>query len=429
MFVPYNCCQKSFEDYYIHQSGSGLGYYQGTPLQKGYGFGGLFRSLFRAAVPLFKSGAKAVGKQLFHSGVDVLNDISKGDNFKVATQRRLKEAGRNLTEKASNKVKTMIGSGRRNKKRKQSKNNIIRRKSKKTWALNERVVSSSSNTYPYHAYVETLLSYGEDAKKSLLTCECFYKDTFLDVSDPLQKENGNEGLKKLYDLTFKNQILDMIGPLHCDTFQQNHRLLLNLVDVKIKMTRTKPDFCLMSTKTGEPYKVVLQYASLFIRKVKVSPCVSLGHAKALEKSTAKYPIDRVLCKTYSIPKGSVCWSFIQDYVFLGVMPKRVVVGCIDKAAINGQLNLNPFLFDHCNVNFLSIYVDEQPVPTKPLELNYETNCYIRAYNQMFSGLNRDSGNYLTREEFAQGHTLYVLILAQIYVMDRILIYNIKAIYE
>ncbi|GFY59861.1 uncharacterized protein TNIN_301951 [Trichonephila inaurata madagascariensis] len=131
MFVPYNCCQKSFEDYHIHQSGSGLGYYQGTPLRNCYGFGGLLRSLFRAAVPLFKSGVKAVGKQLFHSGVDVLNEISKGNNFKVATQHRLKEAGRNLTEKASNKVKTMIGSGRRHKKRKQSKNNIIRCKSKK----------------------------------------------------------------------------------------------------------------------------------------------------------------------------------------------------------------------------------------------------------------------------------------------------------
>ncbi|GFW87798.1 uncharacterized protein F54H12.2 [Trichonephila clavipes] len=74
----------------------------------------------------------------------------------------------------------------------------------------------------------------------------------------------------------------MIGPLHCDIFQQNC-LLLNLVDAKIKMNRTKPDFCLMSTKTREPNKVVLQHASLFIRKVKVNPGVSLGHAKALEK--------------------------------------------------------------------------------------------------------------------------------------------------
>lgn len=131
MFVPYQCCAKSFEDYYTHQSGSGLNYYHGTSLQKGYGFGGLFRSLFRAAVPLFKSGAKAVGKQLFSSGVDVINDMSRGENLKVAAKRRMKEAGRNLTDKAATKVRSMIGSGRRNKKRKLKNKSVIRRKVKK----------------------------------------------------------------------------------------------------------------------------------------------------------------------------------------------------------------------------------------------------------------------------------------------------------
>lgn len=134
MFVPYQCCAKSFEDYYTHQSGSGLNYYQGTTLQRGYGFGGLFRSLFRAAVPLFKSGAKAVGKQLFLSGVNVLGDLSRGDDIKEAAKRRLKEAGQQLTDKAATKVKTMIGSGRRNKKRKRSNKVVIRRKAKKVKA-------------------------------------------------------------------------------------------------------------------------------------------------------------------------------------------------------------------------------------------------------------------------------------------------------
>lgn len=60
-------------------------------------------------------------------------------------------------------------------------------------SLNERVISASSNTYPYRAYIETLMNYGEDAKKSLLSCECFYKDTNLNVVDPLQTENGNKG--------------------------------------------------------------------------------------------------------------------------------------------------------------------------------------------------------------------------------------------
>lgn len=131
MYVPYQCCQKSFEDYYVQQTGSGLNYYQGAPYQKGYGFGGLFRSFFRAAVPLLKSGAKTIGKQLFHSGVDVLNDVSRGDNVKVAAKRRLKEAGKHLTDKAAAKMKTMIGSGRRNKKRKQPKKRVSCRRAKR----------------------------------------------------------------------------------------------------------------------------------------------------------------------------------------------------------------------------------------------------------------------------------------------------------
>lgn len=118
MYVPYKCCQKSFEDYYVQQAGGGLNYYQGSVYQRGYGLGGLFRSFFRVAMPLFKSGAKVVGKQLFHSGVNLLNDVTQGEDVKTAVKRRAKEAGRVLTDKAANKVKSMIGSGKNNKKRK-----------------------------------------------------------------------------------------------------------------------------------------------------------------------------------------------------------------------------------------------------------------------------------------------------------------------
>ena len=43
-------------------------------------------------------------------------------------------------------------------------------------SLNGTLISSSTNTYAYRAMLETLLSYGEDAKKSQLTCELYYKD-------------------------------------------------------------------------------------------------------------------------------------------------------------------------------------------------------------------------------------------------------------
>jgi len=132
MLVPYQCCQKSFEDYYVNQSGSDLNFYQGVTHQKGYGIGGLFRSLFRVAMPLFKSGAKAIGKQVLRSGADLVNDLAHGVDVKTAAKQRLKEAGRNLTDKATTKVKTMIGSGKKNnKKRKLSKRSLISRSAKK----------------------------------------------------------------------------------------------------------------------------------------------------------------------------------------------------------------------------------------------------------------------------------------------------------
>jgi len=132
MYVPYQCCQKSLEDHYVYQTGSGLNYYQGSPYQRGYGLGGLFRSFFRAAAPLFKSGAKAIGKQVFHSGVNLMNDISQGQDFRGAAKRRFKEAGKVLTDKAADKVKSMIGNGeRRHKKRKLMKKPVIRRVVKK----------------------------------------------------------------------------------------------------------------------------------------------------------------------------------------------------------------------------------------------------------------------------------------------------------
>jgi len=270
-------------------------------------------------------------------------------------------------------------------------------------SLNERNISSASNTYPYRAYIETLLNYGEDAKKSLLTCEGFFKDTDPGKIDS-KATDADAGLVQRSKLIQGSQVVDLIGQLHCDIFQQD-RLMINLVDIKIKMIRSKPEFCLISPTTGGVgFKIVLEHVSLFVRKVKVNPAVSLAHAKALEKTSCKYPIDRVICKTYSIAKGS--YSFLQDNVFLGPMPKRVIITCIENAAMNGDYLKNPFNFSHQNVNFVSVYVDGQPVPGKPLELDFKSGNFTRAYYSLFSGFNCDKGIYLSREEYAKGHVFY-----------------------
>ena len=43
--------------------------------------------------------------------------------------------------------------------------------------LNDTLVTPSSNTYPFRAYVDTVLSYGDEAKNTQLTNQLWYKDT------------------------------------------------------------------------------------------------------------------------------------------------------------------------------------------------------------------------------------------------------------
>ncbi|GFT26035.1 uncharacterized protein F54H12.2 [Trichonephila clavipes] len=111
--------------------------------------------------------------------------------------------------------------------------------------LNERTVSSSNNTYPYRAIIETLLNHGYDSKTSQLTSELYYKDTAgrMNVYDENDKE-PNEGFKSRVKFIKGSGTVDMVGRLHVDLFNQD-RLLLNLVDVKLKLIRSKPSFCLM----------------------------------------------------------------------------------------------------------------------------------------------------------------------------------------
>jgi len=64
----------------------------------------LFNSLFKAATPLLKRGAKALGKQELQTGMEIVGDVVEGKNFKTAAKGRLKSAGSTLANKALHSV-------------------------------------------------------------------------------------------------------------------------------------------------------------------------------------------------------------------------------------------------------------------------------------------------------------------------------------
>ena len=183
----------------------------------------------------------------------------------------------------------------------------------------------------------------------------------------------------------ESRIVEMIKRLHVDLFLQD-RFLLNGVSVKIRFVRSKDAFSLMAGGQNPDYKVQIVDAVLFARKAALSPTVQMAHMKALEKGTAKYPIRPVDCKVYSIPQGAM--SHTHDNLFLGTLPKGLVLWCIDNDAYNGEYSKHPSNTKNNAINFLAVYVDGRQVPVKPLQPNFETGSYIRSYVNLFSATDK-----------------------------------------
>ena len=283
-------------------------------------------------------------------------------------------------------------------------------------SLKERLISPSTNTYPYRAMLETLLNYGQEAKKSQLSMSLFYKDTLgkMDAVNPVAEDaDANLGLKARYAFTARSNTVDMMGPIYSDLFFQE-RLLLNGVNLRIRLNRTKNTFCLVSSAVNPQFKVVITQAILYVRKVKVAPAISLGHAAALKQATAKYPIRRIECKVLSIPGGFP--TFTPDNIFLGQIPKRIVLGLVDTEAYNGSYGANPFDFKHHNLTQVGVYVDGEQIPRKPLFLKFDEaggQNFIAGFQSLFSGigkLSQDTGNQVTRSDYGQGYTLFAFDL-------------------
>ena len=87
---------NAWEDYYYAQAfpeesslqrGGNVPFYRGPVLQRGCGLGSIFKSVARSVMPSLKE----IGKSALTTGLEVLQDVAKGENIKTAAKKRLKE--------------------------------------------------------------------------------------------------------------------------------------------------------------------------------------------------------------------------------------------------------------------------------------------------------------------------------------------------
>lgn len=123
---------KQLTDYFLRQQhGGNIVGFRGARMQKGYGIGGIFKSLARFAIPLFKKGAETVGKRALKAATEVGQDVLEGKNIKESVKSRGKQA-------VNDAKKAMTGGGRKKGiKRAAPTEPAIRRQTKKVKTSNK----------------------------------------------------------------------------------------------------------------------------------------------------------------------------------------------------------------------------------------------------------------------------------------------------
>ena len=274
-------------------------------------------------------------------------------------------------------------------------------------ALNGILVSTSTNTYPYRSYIETLLNYDKETKDTQLALSMYYKDSEF----PYSITNVSAGLAARKARIKDSKTVDLIGRIHADLFTQQ-KFLMNGVDLRLRFVRSKDAFSLLGVPLNqhEPtphYRVHISHASLFVRKAKVNPAITLSHGKGLLTATNKIPVKRVVTKVFSVAQGQL--NVVQDNLFMNQRPTKLVVALIDSKAFNGSYDASPFEFKHYNINHIALYADAQQIPAKAFKPDFDNDLYARSYHSLFTcngSTWRNASNGITYKDFSNGYTMF-----------------------
>lgn len=269
--------------------------------------------------------------------------------------------------------------------------------------LNGVPVSQSNNDYGYRAYFENLLNYGQDAVSTHLESVGWAIDEGeMDTVDA----SKNKGFKMREDRMLNSKTVELYSRIHVDMFNQ-HRLLLNGVDLRIVMSLEKPEFFVMEKDEGSSF-IKIDEATLYINHVQINPDILLSNERILnnKNAMATYNYRRVEVKSYTVSADQRSLSL--DNVVIGQLPNLILFSMVDNLAYCGKRSKNPFNFDHNKISHYQLLINGVQVPTEPYVFDYtaaDNPISTRGYVSLFkdTGVHYfDRGHQITKKAFDSG---------------------------
>lgn len=276
------------------------------------------------------------------------------------------------------------------------------------------LVSRADRMYPYKAYLETLLFETESVKNNRLKMEGFYSDSVPSKNTYAKSYlpdgcmfGSNSGFDTRSRMVAKSRLVDLLGELHFDLCQQPKPIINNL-DVYVTLHPSEAAFALIGD--GEQFirpRIHFEYLHLNVCRLELSkPAISrLEHQLATHPACYQY--HRTEFATIRINQGA--GGFDKTSLFMDRnLPHHIYVCFVREDAFLGKFKHNPYFFHHFNCSNLAVYVENQMVNGRYLNLNPEnrSRSLYEAYNTLFTSLGVDGNDIgIGFDQYLLGNTI------------------------
>jgi hypothetical protein len=279
--------------------------------------------------------------------------------------------------------------------------------------LGNQNITGGDTDYAYKAYLQLLFNTNQDAQDTYFKLCGWEKDPAdmhdnVDLNTATVKQMANESANKRRKLMSDDGEAEYVMKIHSALFFHD-KAIPPYLDIEIEMLRHPTSAFHLMHIAGANFSVEITKAYLQVQKLHVVPEYVAGIEEMLRKNNENitFPLNDAYVGNYVINQG--VYNYHNDTLFLGRIPKRIIIGFVEGVAYNGSCIHNPFNFQDFNIEYVRLTKNGLDYPHPPLIIDWDKDHYKQAYHYLCSSVQGDYNDavlHITPQEFKQGYTLF-----------------------
>jgi len=264
--------------------------------------------------------------------------------------------------------------------------------------MNGKLLSSKEH-YNYLSMLLSMTSYSPNYQSMALKSALFTQSFNIDKMD--STDTGFSDRAKEIE---KRNPIELTGRLFHDFFLQEKYLLPN-ISLKIRLRRTSPEYCLLSTDKSKKYSIDFENVIFYCKRIVMQESILHSQMQTLnQKGSAAYPF--LETKIRAIPVAKNTNNLVLENIFpVNELPSKVLLAMISTDAFNGSTSLSPYNFKSNNLSCITLTVNNDESRRQQINYDFDKEIFMVGYQQFIDALNMSESNFTynswIKEKFIQ----------------------------